>query len=744
MTISAKYLVISVLFISTSQWIYAQPIFVSGTTTNNQQCKPPKNRELFHDYIDAQQKNVLKSDGKNDNLFTPSANEEINFQVTQSLIKNIDELQCKIEMDSSLKDQVKVRYLRGIEYLLKFFISNTRYRRVSPLILPDIITAYEKCVQQDKKGLTIESLISSLSYESAYSIIKADNETFVKNPGYKASQQAVVLKYCMLHPEQIFSTLQQNPDVPFADSLIRTVAQKYPRQLYDYAAANNRLGNIIRNITDDRFIKSVVRMAKSKSGQQYFPFLDNIVKGKITFEKIDSVRNDSLQYYKLLVQTQMGYVQRAINKDTAVEYKALIDRLEKKAKESFVNVINALHTEPADVRFKSIQSLSAEELYYLAVLTDGIIYTSSFVKGVYPLMMQKINNRGDSLLKLINFDHYRKLIKMAAGYNTLRNFLSSFPPGANPNQEAPAYTLMRAFVKNLERGEGPEAAVDVADSYASIAESLKPIANDMLKNVLDNYKRNEAAGNKKGIAIYKILQWLFLSADTLNKINLTKELGIPPVYGVPFNLLLNDSGRVIMQVFFYGDKDGQGIFKGFLETFNNSNWKISGSEQWVCITSVKGKPISIYANKPLPEEGGQDERAQKLLIAYLQKNDLNPVVTIHRGHSYTAPSTVEQMASSSKIVFLGSCGGYMIINNVLEKAPDAHIIATKQIGDTRVNRPFFQLLSEKIRNGKNVDWIPFWKELKPMTQSEDFDDYIPPYKNLGALFIKAYKIAMEE
>ena len=76
----------------------------------------------------------------------------------------------------------------------------------------------------------------------------------------------------MLHPDKTFSTLRQNPDVPFADSLVRTVAKRYPRQLYDYAQANNKLGNIIRNITDDKFIKTVVRMARSKSGQQYFSF----------------------------------------------------------------------------------------------------------------------------------------------------------------------------------------------------------------------------------------------------------------------------------------------------------------------------------------------------------------------------------------------------------------------------------------------------------------------------------------
>ena len=71
--------------------------------------------------------------------------------------------------------------------------------------------------------------------------------------------------------------------------------------------------------------------------------------------------------------------------------------------------------------------------------------------------------------------------------------------------------------------------------------------------------------NKRGIAIYNILNKLFLSADSTNNIDLTKELGIPPVYNVPFSSLTNDKGEVIAQVFFYGDKDGQGIFPSVSE-----------------------------------------------------------------------------------------------------------------------------------------------------------------------------------
>jgi len=59
-----------------------------------------------------------------------------------------------------------------------------------------------------------------------------------------------------------------------------------------------------------------------------------------------------------------------------------------------------------------------------------------------------------------------------------------------------------------------------------------------------------------------------------------------------------------------------------------------------------------------------------------------------------------------------------------------------------VNQPFFNLLMEKVRTGSNIDWIPFWEELEKKIKVEGFEDYIPPYKNLGAIFIKAYKRAM--
>jgi hypothetical protein len=304
---------------------------------------------------------------------------------------------------------------------------------------------------------------------------------------------------------------------------------------------------------------------------------------------------------------------------------------------------------------------------------------------------------------------------------------------------------MTAFVNGLEKTNSLEDGVDIADSYASISETIKPLATRMLENVKQNYERNLAENNQRGIIMYNLLYKLFESADSSNHIDLSKEFGIPPVYGVSYDALASDSSRqVVIQVFFYGDQDGKNIFQGYLRQFG-SGWKRADTKQWVSFTSTKGKPIVIFANKPLPEETDEDEEAQKALTAYLQEKDMEPSIVIHRGHSYYADYTIDKIQPSAKIVFLGSCGGYHLIHKVLQHAPDAHIIASKQIGKTVINQPFINLLMDKLQKGNNIDWIPFWREFsRQVTDKEGLEDYIPPHKNLGAIFIKAYKMQTGE
>ena len=703
-------------------------------------CKPPINRALFHDYVDREQKAILRLDGKPDNLLYASDNEDITFLVSMALTQKVNNLQCKIEADSLINDRTKVVYLRGLEKMLKAFATGFKNQSVHASYFPDVIEAFEAAIDKDKQGQSIEPVIAAKGYEVTNLVVGSG--AFEENTGFRQARYALLRKFAQVHPGRILSALAQreNADVPFRDSLISVAAYKHPSQLYNYAAANNRLGSAIRNHKDS-LVRTIAKMANSGgSGQLYFPFLDAILRGDLTLEQIDAVKNDDVRYYKLLVKTRMAYMNRVRNKETVRGLEDLTARLEKKANEVFIKEINALHFEPASVRFRILNQLTAQELYYVAVSSESEIYTSSYTSGVYPMLMQKISNRGDSLLISVGFDRFKKFIKLAAGFNTLNDFLKTFP------KQEDARSLMMAFVNGLERTDGLEDGVDVADSYVSISEGNKELAEFVLALTKQNYEKNLAQNNRRGKIIYNLLYKLFQSADPASDINLSKEFGIPPVYNVNYEALASDSSeQVVMQMFFYGDKDGQNDFQSYLRQFNSGNWKISHEKQWVTISSTKGKPVTIFANRPLPEETGQDEEAQRAMIAHMDSKGLEPTIVIHRGHSYYAPYTIEKIRPSAKIVFLGSCGGYHLIHNVLQHSPDAHIIASKQIGKTIINQPFFNLLNEKLRNGNNIEWIPFWKEFgQVVTDKEGFQDYIPPHKNLGAIFIKAYNIQMGE
>ncbi|HJU45585.1 MAG TPA: hypothetical protein VJ647_02325, partial [Chitinophagaceae bacterium] len=149
---------------------------------------------------------------------------------------------------------------------------------------------------------------------------------------------------------------------------------------------------------------------------------------------------------------------------------------------------------------------------------------------------------------------------------------------------------------------------------------------------------------------------------------------------------------------------------------------------------------------PLYGENDPDEAAKEKLGQYLKSKKLKPAVFIHRGHSYHVKASLFRLQPTARIVVLGSCGGYNNLNEVLTVSPDAHIISSKQTGTRTVNEPILQAINNDLRAGKNIDWLPMWRQLGTMFRGDSkelFDDYVPPYKNLGVIFIKAYRKAME-
>ena len=572
-----KFLFYSILIVT----LLPLSVFANNDTTNI-----PLGRQIFHDRIKEEQKLADKADGRLDGLIKVSNNPDVNLQVTDAIIRKVNVLRNDIEVNNDIpSNNDKVRYLRYLEDLLKDFINNWKSHKLNPTLAPLLVQNFHEIFKANIKGESMAPLIEKVPYEVG--LINAS--IFEDNPGYQESKIILFRKFCTLYPDKILANIGPYVNEPFADTLVIDAFKNSPSQLYSYAqSAGSKQGRLIRRIEDPR-IKTVVQLSAQNRALFYFPFMDELISGKLKMSDITKVagnsdRNyDSVGYYSLLVKTEIDYYDRFTHGDTPIAMfgaNGLVDMLKAKAIQHFITPINLLHESPNPaVRFKAIQPLSAQELYYMMVLGENDIYTSSY-KYSFDRMIQKMGPvpHGDSLLLSLHFDRFKKFIKMAAGYNKLDEFLKTMPENSEK--------LMQAFVAKLETTGTLEDAVDVADSYGSITNPQ--LQQSMLKNVEWNEQRCIKEDNERGRKIYNLLKIIFLSADPKNGIDLSKQIGIPPIYTIDYNYLADDSGRIIEQVFFYGDKDGKMSYASYLSSFPNNDWSIVKKNEWIEIKSRKG------------------------------------------------------------------------------------------------------------------------------------------------------------
>ena len=703
----------------------------------------PIGRKSRHDDIRKEQINIDKLDGKFDGMVSAGADENINNQLADALYRKPNEMRQWIETnDTQLPtNNDKVRYLRNIAEILNYFKISRKLNEIKITELPALLNTFEKMLKAKVSGQSVLPFLQA----SSYMVAKLNTRIFVEENDRNAAEAIIYLKYVSLHTDKILETIAPFAKETFADSLVVVACKLNPVQFYNYAQSDgSTVGKLIRRNTD-RMVVQVAALSKTDNALFYFPFLDDLLSER---QSIDSIKKfvgdgdkgyDSVGYFKLLVKTATAYSKRMAKPfyDTAIAYygaNGLLKTLHKKAFQHFISPINNLHEENnLAVRMRAIQPLGPAELYYMMVVGENDIFTSSY-KHSFERFLQLMGPKpkGDSLLLAVNFNEFRKFIKMAANYNQLDTFLKTMPPERSE-------LLMKAFVAQLENNL--EGAVDVADSYSSV--SNNNLQQAMLQNVTDNEHKAIVTNNAKGKVIYGLLKTIFLSLND-NKIDISTQIGIPPIYEVDDKYIRDGNGNLVEQVFFYGDKDGKLFYPSFRNSFSNKEWKVTEKKEWMEAVSLKGN-VLVFANKPLDNDANLDDTAQIHLAKYLQEQSLKPAVIVHRGHSYWLDRTMSRMPGDAKIVVLGSCGGYQNLNEILEINPEAHIISTKEIGTGDINRPILTYINQVFTANNNLSWPKMWQSLtgifsKDPSKSirDSWDDYIPPYKNLGAIFLKAY------
>jgi len=360
------------------------------------------------------------------------------------------------------------------------------------------------------------------------------------------------------------------------------------------------------------------------------------------------------------------------------------------------------------------------------------VFTSTF-NGLFDRWLEKLSEdglTGGELMRRIGYAKFRDFLGLSIGYGRINEFLATMDKGAQKQ-------LLEKFVSHIETEKDFKTqAVIVADAFATIDDV--GILAVIQRQIREEYRRVRADGNKEGIVLYGLLAGMFgdravVDADWFAR--MAARYGLPNLTMVK-NSELTRNGVYTQLNYFYNDADGRASFANFLRQYRDrKRWSVKTEGKIVRIESVN-TPVKAVILANIPAEGviGRGE-----LDHYLEDKSIFTPVIVHRGHSYHADSTICRINKDTRIVFLGSCGSYNDLDEVVRKAPLAHLISTKGTGTMYINDPILAALNREIALGHDIDWPEFWEKLENnLGGKEKFKLYVPPHKNLGVLYLKAY------
>lgn len=707
------YLILLLLFISILSRAQTKSGEVMTDSILNKAAITNGRRQLLL-IIEREQKKADVSDGVIDKRLDIDDDTSKSNALSIALFKKVGVTVAYIE-NNETDDMIKRRYLGRIIENLKTFNADMNDSYVD---IAYYVSLFENTYQV-LRGMHNRNLANYVKDHISQSM-------YVISPLFETDKDAMnVLMSGMMdkYPDMNFiKKLKTFKVETAADIVVAKSAPKNPKVILNYATSTAVERDIIRR-NKDPYVKAIVVIADScTSPLKAIFFIDQYLKRTMTLSDINKITQNEDSYFSNLVVLRQLNFTGDLRKSFDKEFVHVASR--------YVNSMNELHESADAVRFKSVDKLSATELYYVIVFGSDDLYTSSFLGCFNRLLARMKPKTGDVFLNDVGNDKFRTFIRLCANYNTLSTFLSSMKTDDKN-------TLMRSFVKGLDHTteQDLEGATDVANSFGSIQDSL--LMSNIQEEIRINRVEDSSSKNMRGFRIYDILYTMLTASND----SITKKYGVPPITVMPYTQLINDSGIVYQQVFFFGDEDGKGVFNSYVNGFSPSEWKVKRDEKWVTISSIKGKPVVIFANKPL--DMPDDEMAQNALQEYLDSMSIRPTVIIHRGHSYHLSSTLEHLNYRHKVVILGACGAYQNLASVLNASEDAQIVSTKQIGTGVINGAIIRAFNQRLLEGKDIDWIEMWAQLSRQFNSGEykdrFNDYVPPYKNLGALFLKAYR-----
>lgn len=654
----------------------------------------------YNKLIDMEQSRIDLLDGKQDQIISFKKEDDSKL-ATKLYISSIDLLQTQINgFETKLAEQ-NARVLYD-------FCKNIKKNNYSQL------TLYKQSFE------LIQFLYQTNNDAKELDRLKTDLRTglniseFINLKPYAVTYWKHLAKF---YPTDLLNKFKNLAYTPIGSEVVNSVAKIDPNAVKQYFGTNHLIDRALKNSKDS--IVNLIYYIYQTYGIQSksFALIHYVNNKQMELEDAETISKNPRLFYKTLIELR--------KKENILADYTVDKELQTLGMERVVE-INIRHDKSDPIRFQPIDKDNAYEIYTAIVYSSEEIFTSSFL-GMYKRMMEKRKEKsGYYFLENLNYNKFRVFIKQCAGYNKLDDFFGTM----NDSQANALITQFAGNLYNYGGSLGP--AVDVADTYGSLEnEKIKNIFKTIIEK---EFKNCILSGNDHGIKIYGLLMKL-TGGSPENLVSSNYTFNIPSLDKVNFSDLYTDSVH-IQQHFFFDDEDGLAAYNAWLTKYPANIYSREDKGSYILLKTKVGKKMEIYANKPNKEFEGREA-----LTKLFEARGRFPDLLVHRGHSYYIDNTLNNMTSSNRIAILGSCGGYQNISRAMESSPDVQIVSTKQVGTLAVNSVLIHETTETIRLGKDVVWVDLWKQISiTLKNNPQFKDYIPPYKNLGARFIKAYSL----
>ncbi|WP_247875721.1 hypothetical protein [Azospirillum sp. TSH100] len=429
---------------------------------------------------------------------------------------------------------------------------------------------------------------------------------------------------------------------------------------------------------------------------------------------------------------------------------------------------------PAD-RFRITMALSSEDLLGLIARTGPQIYTSS-LDGLVNILRIQLKLEKRSFLDLAREERTRPLwaeffVAAVGGGRAASVF------GTNP---AMARDLMRESLRALLPVDGKPPAIDTAVVIGALADAMD-LDNPAIRAALEDElaARYRAAGQppaKSGLQEVSVrngasdalarsgtsdalarsgtsdalARSMIGLAGSLHAARLSGRPATPafeaerflqnhPLAALPVlsGERLFHNGLNVQRMTFYDDPDGRASFRGFLRQHRAQGWALHAQSGFAVAISPErnGRRIIIVADIP-----GAGDAGRAAAWDWMAREGLTPSIVVHRGHSYHEDATMTEIAPGTALVFWGSCGGHTRLRATLERAPDALVLATQNIGVSTVNEALLGIMEERLLADGGIDWNAVWKEARSRIRDRRFASYKRPDHDSANLAFRAWQV----